>query len=92
MILLDLRASFLLVFLFSLFCFYIAESIKPFYLQIFNRENDGQVQSSSVPVFQSHPASPGHGFQVPQLDSVSPYVTDQFGNMRPLWYNPHSDR
>ncbi|XP_020710640.2 telomerase-binding protein EST1A isoform X1 [Athalia rosae] len=56
------------------------------------RENDGSVQPSSVPVFQSHPGSPGHGFQAPQMDSMPPtYVTDQYGNMRPPWYNPHSE-
>ncbi|XP_046597971.1 telomerase-binding protein EST1A-like isoform X2 [Neodiprion lecontei] len=55
------------------------------------RENEAQSQSSGVPIFQSHPASPGHSFEAPQSDTMPLYVTDEFGNMRPSWYNPNSE-
>ncbi|XP_029049642.1 telomerase-binding protein EST1A-like isoform X2 [Osmia bicornis bicornis] len=59
------------------------------------RESDTMTQSSTVPVFQSHGgiSSTHHSFQGAHLDGVPPpYMTnDQFGNIRPSWYDPYSD-
>ncbi|XP_026825865.1 telomerase-binding protein EST1A isoform X3 [Ooceraea biroi] len=55
------------------------------------RDNDMQV--SNVPVFQSNVgvAASHYSFQSAQLDGMPPpYMNDQFGNMRPSWYDPHS--
>lgn len=47
-------------------------------------------------MFQSHGGitSTHHSFQGAHLDGVPPpYMTnDQFGNIRPSWYDPYSDR
>ncbi|KAK2576206.1 hypothetical protein KPH14_008409 [Odynerus spinipes] len=58
------------------------------------RENQTSSQTTSIPVFQSHTGiAPYHNnFQGAPLDGVSsPYMTDQFGNMRPSWYDPCSE-
>ncbi|XP_026668132.1 telomerase-binding protein EST1A-like isoform X2 [Ceratina calcarata] len=59
------------------------------------RENETTLQSPTVPVFQSHGgiSSTHHSFPGVHLDGVPPpYMTnDQFGNIRPSWYDPCSD-
>ncbi|XP_012241985.1 telomerase-binding protein EST1A isoform X2 [Bombus impatiens] len=59
------------------------------------RESETTSQGSSIPVFQSHGgiSSTHHNFQGTHLDGVPPpYMTnDQFGNIRPSWYDPYSD-
>ncbi|XP_076755865.1 telomerase-binding protein EST1A isoform X2 [Xylocopa sonorina] len=59
------------------------------------REGETTSQGSTIPVFQSHGGitSTHHNFQATNLDGVPPpYMTnDQFGNIRPSWYDPYSD-
>ncbi|KAK1133651.1 hypothetical protein K0M31_011444 [Melipona bicolor] len=59
------------------------------------RESETISQGSSTPVFQSHGgiSSTHHSFTGTHLDDVlPPYMTnDQFGNIRPSWYDPYSD-
>ncbi|XP_015592692.1 telomerase-binding protein EST1A isoform X2 [Cephus cinctus] len=59
-----------------------------------HRENEVPAQVSSVPIFPSHSGitSNNHNFQLPQLDTAPPpYNPDQFGNMRPSWYDVSSE-
>ncbi|XP_043684021.1 telomerase-binding protein EST1A-like isoform X3 [Vespula pensylvanica] len=61
---------------------------------ISQRENQTSSQTTSIPVFQSHTGiAPYHNnFHGAPLDGVpSSYTTDQFGNMRPSWYDPCSE-
>ncbi|XP_043787695.1 telomerase-binding protein EST1A-like isoform X2 [Apis laboriosa] len=62
---------------------------------VVQRETETISQSSTIPVFQSHGGitSTHHSFQGAHLDGVPPpYMTnDQFGNIRPSWYDPYSD-
>ncbi|CAK9812185.1 Telomerase-binding protein EST1A [Anthophora quadrimaculata] len=58
------------------------------------RESETTPQTTSIPVFQSHGGiTSTHNFQSAHLDGVPPpYMTnDQFGNIRPSWYDPYSD-
>ncbi|KAI4500592.1 hypothetical protein M0802_004184 [Mischocyttarus mexicanus] len=50
-------------------------------------------QTTSIPVFQSHTGiAPYNNFHAAPLDGISsPYMIDQFGNMKPSWYDPYSD-
>ncbi|XP_012273002.1 telomerase-binding protein EST1A isoform X2 [Orussus abietinus] len=56
------------------------------------RENEGPATSSASP-FGSHTSFPqAHPFQGTQLDNVPPpYIADQFGSVRPPWYDPYSE-
>ncbi|XP_393289.4 telomerase-binding protein EST1A isoform X2 [Apis mellifera] len=62
---------------------------------VVQRETETISQGSTIPVFQSHGGitSTHHSFQGAHLDGVPPpYMTnDQFGNIRPSWYDPYSD-
>ncbi|XP_066589128.1 telomerase-binding protein EST1A-like isoform X1 [Prorops nasuta] len=56
------------------------------------RENDSTTQLPGAPIFPSRPtvSASHHNFQDPPLDGLPP-VTDQFGNMKPPWYDPYSE-
>lgn len=81
---------------FLIFFFIKGNKINRFIDFIIFRESETISQGSSIPVFQSHGGitSTHHSFQGAHLDGVSPpYMTnDQFGNIRPSWYDPYSDR
>ncbi|XP_015171986.1 PREDICTED: telomerase-binding protein EST1A isoform X1 [Polistes dominula] len=56
------------------------------------RENQTSSQIS-IPVFQSHTGiAPYNNFHTTSVDGNSlPFLMDQFGNMKPSWYDPCSD-
>ena len=60
------------------------------------RDNEAPVQIASAPAY---PPQSGmqpiihHGFQSTLSETMSmPHVTDQFGSLRPSWYDPYSER
>jgi hypothetical protein len=61
------------------------------------RENDITVPVPSAGFVSTHPADFGYiqysGMsQCQDVMGQSSYITDQFGNTRPTWYDPYSSR
>ncbi|XP_058800313.1 telomerase-binding protein EST1A-like isoform X2 [Phymastichus coffea] len=59
------------------------------------RDNDLPVQPASTPVYHPHTNMQPiihHGFQSTLVDNMSmSHISDQFGSMRPVWYDPCSE-